>query len=467
MKSDTFTIMIVDSDPKWSKSLKYMIDHNGFEVQTAVELSKATAMVRKSGAAFVLLNVRRPEEVDTEELRAILGASAKTHCIALLNEETESYEKVLRQSGVQDFLASAMPVHQLAQVLERFRQCRRLEEENERLRQLLECRTSFESLLGGSAPMRALYRLIEQVSRTDTPALISGEPGSEFIDVARSLHERGERAVQPMVIFDCQQVDPEDHETTLFGPVRNGSYPRGPSPEKSVFAKAGKGSVVVLNIDKLRRGAQDRLLEFMRSPFFQGETSSTPQPIARLVVATSVDLEKQIDQNQFNRELYYRLSVLKIQVPPLRDRCEDIPLLAEHFLHELAGAEGSRKGRVSRSFSSDALLRLFQHSWPGNVEELSRSVREAAGRAKDMSIELEHLPAAVTQTPHAEEKARAFTSVGAPLREAKRDFETEYFRNLLKRTKGNMTMASRISKVGRPYLYKKLKECGIEPNEFR
>lgn len=467
MHDERFTLLIVDPDQRWAKRLGFLAERSGFRVDYAQTLADGQHGLESFSTEFAVLGMSDPTWLNTPQLKSLVASGPQTRFIALLEEPGESLEQLLKQVGFHDFLPRTMPLHQLAQILGRYGEMRKLQEQNYRYSKLLECRTSFENLIGGSAAMRALYRLIEQVSRADAPVLISGEAGSEFADVARSIHQRSGRAVHPLLMIDCQPMPPDKLELSLFGPVGRGNYALGPAPNTSAFAKAGEGVLMLGNIETMPDKLQQRLLEFLRAPFFQGETSNSAHPVARLFATTSANMPKLVQDGAFNRELFYRLNILHIRIPPLRDRREDIPMLAEHFLQEINAVNG-KKNRAALSFASNVILQLFQYNWPGNLAEFSEAIRHAAEKAKALQIETENLPDAVmkngTKSDNTEFKS---TLANIPLRQAKRTFEAEYFKNLLGRTGGNMTMASRISKVGRPYLYKKIKEYQIEPDEFR
>jgi two-component system, NtrC family, response regulator HydG len=225
--------------------------------------------------------------------------------------------------------------------------------------------------------------------------------------------------------------------------------------------------VVINHIEESDPALQKRLLNFFHQPYFQGETLATPQPIARIVATAANDIERRVETGEFNRELYFRLNILRARIPPLRERREDIPLLAEQLLRCRTSENGSKKPRGPISLSGEALMQLFRYPWPGNIEELEASIGEAADKTRTQQINREDLPETLLKFGETEEGGAHPISGCVPMKQAKRNFEADYFKSLLQHTRGNMTLASRISKVGRPYLYKKLKEHAIEPEEFR
>jgi DNA-binding NtrC family response regulator len=467
MATEPLTILAIGGEARWARRLGFYLERSGARLATVSKIDEAADRLAGEAADFVLLCLPDVKRLHAARLRELTEAMDGATIVALLDEPGESTEHLLREAGLSEALPLALPARQLARILERYGQVRRLEEETRHLRQVLECRTSFEELIGGAAPMRAMYRLIEQVSRADAPVLVCGERGSEFLQAARSIRRRGSRAGQPMVRIECRADDPDRVELALFGPVGGDAHAEGPTPDGSAFARAGQGTLLLENVEALSTSAQRRLLHFLRSPFFQGETSASAHPVARLIATTSADLKRLVEEGKFNRDLYYRLSVLQVRIPPINERKEDIPLLAEHVLQSLQADDPARRTRPAASFSSEALLQLFQYDWPGNFEELASTVREAVGQSAALRIEPRDLPERLVESRAEAEAARPSYSANSPLRQAKQEFEAAYFNSLLELTRGNMTLASRISKVGRPYLYKKLKEYEIDPNDFR
>ncbi len=467
MIEERFSLLLVDCDTRWGRRLGQLVERSGLRFDFAQGLPEACESLRGKASELVAVGFGDPNWLNTKALRELRESAPQARRIALLDEPSEKYERLLRQSGFDEFLPRKIVPSQLATIFSQHAEVLRLEAELAYFQGLVEGRTCFEALLGGSAPMRALYRLIEQVSRTDAPVLVSGEAGVEFAEVAQSLHRRSERSMHPLIAIDCKRGAAEEVENSIFGPLGHDSYARGPSPEGSAFAQAGKGSLVFYNVEAMGAQALGRVVEFLRNPFFQGETSTTPQPIARIIATSTADLKSLVESGEFNREFFYRMSILQVQVPPLRERREDIPLLAENFLQQLNRSPARKKGPAI-ALDSESILDLFRYSWPGNVEELTESLGQAVRDTKTYRIRPEHLALQIEQSkPRDAVAAPAPDGEPVPLRQAKRGFETDYFKNLLEQTRGNMTLASKISKVGRPYLYKKLKEYDIEPSDFR
>lgn len=467
MQEEPHQILIVMDDARRAGMLAEFIEPSGLDVHLYDTVEAARGAEISDRASVLLIDVGTKVNQIAPQISDLTYTAPRTLVVALLAKGTEVHEDLLRHAGIHEFLPRGLPMHHLARVLVRYTEIRRLEEQNHRYRALQESRTSFESLIGGSVSMRALYRLIEQVSRADAPVLVTGEVGSEYLEVARSVHERSDRRREPMIVVDCAQAARGKLEQQIFGPVGVGPYAQGPSAENSAFARAGKGTLVLNRIEESDAAVQKRLLNFFHQPYFQGETLATAQPIARIIATAANDIEQRVDGGEFNRELYFRLNILRAKIPPLRDRREDIPLLAEHYLQVRPSENGSKKPRGPLSLSGEALMQFFRYPWPGNLQELESSIHEAASRTRTQQISREDLPETLLKFDEDEEGGGRPVTGCVPMKQAKRNFEAEYFKSLLQHTKGNMTLASRISKVGRPYLYKKLKEHAIEPEDFR
>jgi DNA-binding NtrC family response regulator len=461
------TIALVDNDGAFAQDVAAHLQRFGIETHQQRKLAKMVEELGQLSPDFLVLSVRDPDSLDLKLIKAIGKTQPGTRMICLLAPDLTSYDELLRQAGIQRIVPLQLKPRQLADMLMTMADLRQLENQNYRLRQMLDGRSSYENLIGGSLPMRAMYRLLDQIARTDSPVLITGEQGTEGVDVAKAIHRKSERTVQPLVVVDCLKCKDDPDGTAVFGPRGSGAYGTGPCPRVSAFAKAGKGTVVLHHVECLHIQAQKRLLDFMHRPFFQDETPGTPQPLSRIVATSCPDLLARVEDGAFLRELFYRLNILQVRVPPLRERREDIPMLAQYYLRFTeAGKNGRHNGR-GISFSSRALLHLFQHDWKGNLEELRDLVEALADKANGLEIDAQDLPTPVQHSGDVPAELKPLPYTDRSLKEAKRLFETEYFKDLLKRTGGNMTLASRLSRVGRPYLYKKIREYEINPEEFR
>lgn len=470
MQEEPFEIAVIDGEAGLTQQLGKTLSSAQFHFQRYESLEAAGSAFENRVPDFFLLVFTDPTRFGLQDIASFVRSWPESWGYAILGQGMAGYEDALLEAGIRLLMPEALTVRQIAQILLDQGRIRQLESQNYRLRQMIETRSSYEGLVGISSPMQSLYRLLDQVARADAPVLITGEEGCEHVEVARAIHARSGRRNDPLIVIDCETTSKDPQGKEVFGPVGRGEFGSGPCAKTSVFARAGKGGVVLDHIERLSPGAQKRLLDFLNRPFFQNETSMSPQPVARIMVTAGANLLGEVEAGRFHRELFYRLNILQVRIPALRERCEDIPLLVQH-LQGSANGNGRNGGAAPKVFSTVSFLHLFQYGWKRNLSELKEVVSEAVSHARSGQVEPTDLPAKLRK---AEEPAnghqngsKATCRADLPLKEAKRIFETEYFRSLLKQTHGNMTLASRQSRVGRPYLYKKIRECGINPEQFR
>ena len=319
-------------------------------------------------------------------------------------------------------------------------------------------------LLGQSAGMQAVYRILLKVAASMHPVLILGETGTGKELVAREIHAAGANASRPFVVVDCGALVPTLIESELFGHVR-GAFTGAERAREGLLSAAAGGTVLLDEIGELPPGLQVKLLRAVQEREVRPVGSSEPVPMrARVLAATHRDLARLVDQGRFRRDLYFRLNVVTLRVPALRDRREDIPLLTEHFL-----ARAARERGVPLRLSREVLAVLMEYAWPGNVRELENAIERLAALTSGEVLELAHLP---TQLQTFERKAgrtameamRALPpqeSAVTPIAELERAAILKTIRKL----KGDKVMAAKLLGIGKTTLYRKLKEYGIDDGE--
>ena len=427
------TVLFVDPD---AQRFAFVVDHlrsRGVSLLVAKDLSGAATPL--PAAAVAVLGLAETNGHRAELVRAWRHTDSQMVLICGVEPDPEAEAEIVA-AGADEIVGRPYSPAQLESAVRLGLETRRLREEVRRLQLLGAARQSFEGLVGGSEPALSLYRLLEQVACNDEPALIHGEPGVEVAAVVEAIHARSERCQAPIHCLAGEAATP--------GEIARLATPEGPGPPQA-------GTLWIDGVHRLGLEAQSALFEQTGNYGLLGAW--------RVVASTERDLLEMAHEGLFLRALYYRINVLPIRIPPLRERIEDLPLLAADRLRRLAGGRSTPK-----RLSFHALLALVTHPWPGNVAELEATLQKAAERAAGDEIELEDLPEEIVlQTTAAPSK----TASGRSLRTAKQDFEQQYFRTLLSHTRGNMSMASKISKVGRPYLYKKIREHALNPEDFR
>lgn len=387
---------------------------------------------REQHIELAVIGAPRPNGMISEAVRVLRRIDPDMVMICATDAEKVADEDAA-ELGVEEFIQRPYYLPQLEGAVRMGLELRRLREEAHRLRQILEKRQTFHGLIGGSAPMITLYRHLEQVAASQAPVLIHSEPGTEIQECVMAIHRCSDRRSAMIKRFDARYLEAED--LALF--IRQATID-------------APGILWIDNIERLNSQNQDVLLNLLC-----GEGSPGGW---RLVTSSDHDLSASVESRLFRRDLFSRISVFTVKIPPLRERIEDLPLLAADRLRSR-----SRLGARSKRLTYRALLAASAYEWPRNVAEFDAALRYASERTRGDLIDAEAFPNEV----RIRAKNSSIVSAECSFRDAKSQFEIEYYRDLLTRTHGNMSLASKISKVGRPYLYKKIRECNLDPESFR
>jgi DNA-binding NtrC family response regulator len=458
VSSQNISILIIEDERPWANFLEEFLGERGYECTVKETGEEGLEAFEAGGHEVVLVDLRLPGIDGNEVTQSIRKRSEDTIIILMTGYPTSNSAIRAFESGATDYITKPFNANQVDIVISRVLEHRRMLEENDRLRRVIESRSCFDQIVGAAPAMQAIYRLLEQIAPSDASVLVCGESGVGKSLVAQAIHRHSGRPANLFESFDCARVEPGEMDASLFGTERQNSSSAGPG----ALERVGGGTLFLRNVEFLPAASQDRLGQTIQDQQVLRVGSKKPSPFrARLVTATTASLREMAENGSFRQDLYYRLGVVTISVPPLRERREDTPLLANFFLEKSNRAHETRVDK----FSFDAITVMSSFDWPGNVGALERVVDELVAMRKAGVINVSDLPDDLQR-----EMALNDNSVSAadvPLREAKRRFEFEYFKDLLRRTKGNMSLASRASRVGRPYLYKKINDYEIDPNDYR
>ncbi len=399
-----------------------------------------------SGAGFELLEVLRQMRPD---VAVVWMTSASTVDLTV---------EALR-SGASDYLVKPFSGEELSAVLRRLAEKRTLDTASRGLRERLRSGRGTAGILGESPEMEKLYRILARVAQTVHPVLILGESGTGKEMVARAIHANGPGAGKPFVPVDCGSLAPTLIESELFGHVK-GAFTGAHRSNEGLLVAAGSGTVFLDEIAELPLDLQARLLRALQEKEVRPLGGSHAVPIrARILAATHQDLAAMVEQGKFRRDLYYRLNVVKLTLPPLRERKEDIPLLAAHFL-ERNSLEMRRPFRLS----AETLGFLVEYAWPGNVRELSNAIDRACNLASGEVIDMGDMNTIVQDAwMHANMKRREQSeeAADAPVAvETLAALEKRAILTTLEQVKGDKLLAARLLDIGKTTLYRKLKEYG-------
>jgi two-component system response regulator HydG len=362
------------------------------------------------------------------------------------------------RAGAYDFITKPLETKAVVLALERAIRFRTLREEVKRLREAVRHAGGFEEVQGASEPMRKLFALLDKVAGTDAAVLITGETGSGKELVARGLHSRSPRATRPFVTVNCAAMPSQLLESELFGHAR-GAFTDAKAAHTGLFVQSNEGTLFLDEIGELPIELQPKLLRALEEGRVRPVGASAEVAVdARIMVATNRDLEALAEDGRFREDLLYRINVIEVRVPPLRERGNDVLLLAQRFIDRFA----ARLDRPIKGLTSAAADKLLGYSWPGNVRELRNCIERAVSLTDHEKIVVEDLPEKIRTYRRTDLTLESSDATALPTME---EVERRYVDRVMREVGGNKAQAARILGYDRKRLYRKLKRYGISMNE--
>jgi len=446
-------LLIVDDDEEIRTQMKWALSRD-FDLITAGDRPEAIECFRRERPLTTLLDLGLPPQPnEPDEGLAALGEllsidpAAKIIIISGQGEKKNALEAVA--AGAYDFLCKPVEMEELQFLLRRSIYLANLEREYRQLRQQTQSE-GFEQMVAGSPQMQGVFAYIRKVAGTNAPVLLLGESGTGKELAALAIHERSPRKDKSFVAINCNGIPESLLESELFGHEK-GSFTGAHAQRKGLIENAADGTLFLDEIGELPPPIQVKLLRFLQEQRFQRVGGRQEIQIdTRVIAATNADLKQVISEGKFREDLYFRLAVVVISLPPLRDRGDDVALLGREFLQRYA-AQNNKK---SLAFSPDALRALYRHNWPGNVRELQNRVKRAVIMTDGKRLTADDL-----------ELADLSQTSPATLKEAREAVEKEVVQNALKRHQGKITSAALELGVSRPTLYELMEKLGIERAE--
>ena len=447
------SILLVDDDRPFLRALSLELRSRGYAMTTAATAREAVEAAVATAPAITLLDLNLPDADGLEVLRRLRAQEVQTEVIMLTGHGTIDTAIEAIRLGAFDYVSKPCPIEELEIRVDRALERRSLRERNRILESRLVPQDDAEALVGRSAPFRAMLQLVDRVAATHSSVLILGETGTGKEMVARRLHARSPRASRPFVVVECAALQEELLQSELFGHER-GAYTGAVRAKPGLFEVADGGTLFLDEIGEVPPPTQVKLLRVLETSTFRhvGGTRELRVDV-RVIAATHRDLDRQVVEGRFREDLLYRLDTVRIDVPPLRTRPEDIPLLVEHFLDRLGERAGAR-----RRIAPAAMALLERHGWPGNVRELLHVVEHGLVVA-DGAIEVEHLPRSLRPAGGGDPVAGAPATGGALL--SLRELEHAHVVHVLAEVSGHRARAARILGISERNLYRRLREYGI------
>lgn len=446
------SVLIVDDEQSIVQSLSGLLSDEGFEVSTAVNGYDALKAIESQSPDLVLLDIWMPGMDGIETLTEIKKINPQIQVIIITGHGTIETAVKATKLGAFDLVEKPLSIDKIILSINNALNYQRLEEENKYLRtKTLEK----HSIDGESERTKALRKNIEVAAPTDTWILIRGENGTGKELVARTIHQLSPRVDQPLIDVSCAAIQDELLENEMFGHEK-GSFPGATAKKIGKFELANNGTIFLDEIGDMSLSSQAKILRVLQEQQIQRVGGSRLIGIdVRVIATTNKNLEKGIDMGTFREDLYYRLNVIPIDVPPLRERIEDLPFLVEALLEEFAVQNRSKR----KTMSLAAISMLSNYAWPGNVRELRNLVERLAIMVDKDLIDVEDIPDSYRPggLTHPAYAATAPFMKLDNFKEAKKSFEKEFIKIKLVQNENNITKTAKAMKVGRSYLHKKIK----------
>ncbi len=442
------TLLVVDDDLAMREMLASLFVERGFAVQQARSADEALECLRDVEYDVVLSDIKMPGRSGIEMVGEIREMRPETPVV--LMTAFGSIDSVIEsmRAGAFDYITKPFEAESVMLTLDRAIEWRALEEENRRLRRAVDQTSAFGDLIGASPAMREIFAMIRKVAHNRASVLITGESGTGKEVVARTIHYHGSRSANPFIPINCTAIPEGLLESELFGHVR-GAFTGAHTSKQGLFEKARGGTLFLDEIGDMGLGLQSKLLRVLQDREIRPVGSTQSMKIdVRIVAATNKDLQKEMEEERFREDLFYRLNVIPIHIPPLLDRPEDLPLLVDEFVRK--HADGVRR-HVTRA----AMERLMQFPWKGNARELENVIERALALSNDDRIDLADLPRADLDGSGGKDAADEFPRSAAQRRLSLREVEDLYIEEVMRLTAGNKVQAAKILGIDRKTLYRR------------
>jgi len=448
--ANLLNLMIVDDERAIREVCRDVAQTLGFHTSIADSAEHAYRVLESNAIDVVLLDLKLPGAGGLEALHQIRERRPDVVIIVVTGYGTVQSAVQAMKNGAYDYVTKPFSMEELRLLLERVSSHLKLKTENRMLREKIKSKQGFGSIVGRAPEMEKLYRIIAKAAQSTHPVLILGESGTGKEMVARSIHFSGPFRDKPFIPVDCGSLVPTLIESELFGYVK-GAFTGAVQSRDGLLAIAEGGTVFLDEVGELPVDLQAKLLRAIQEREIRPVGSTRRIAInVRILAATNRDLEQAVAQGTFRRDLYFRLNVLSLRIPPLRERRQDIPLLAAHFLERLSRASGQE-----RSVSDEAMKALLAYDWPGNVRELENCLERACAFTTGPMIQVADLPSSIHSAPGTIPiGVEGTTTKILPMVE----LEKQTILNTITQLNGDKLLAARLLGIGKTTLYRKLKE---------
>ncbi|MDQ3336035.1 MAG: sigma-54 dependent transcriptional regulator [Myxococcota bacterium] len=451
------SILVVDQDLEFAELIRDGLRERRYHAAAVDSAREAIAYLERNPVDIVVAHVHLREISGLELVASLRDRQSEVLGIVVTSQNSLATAVEAIRAGAYDFISKPVTLDVLEIAIERAVAYLKIRREVQQLRLAVATAQPVEAILGDSPAIREVTTTIRRVAESPATVLITGESGTGKELVARAIHDLSERRHEPFIAINCGALPPALLESELFGHVR-GAFTDARQNRQGLFIQAGGGTLFLDEIGEMPLEMQVKLLRVLQERTLRPVGGDTEVPFsARLIAATNRDLETAIEEKQFREDLFYRINVVQIQVPPLRSRPGDLPILASHFIEKIA----ARSGRKPPTFTDDAARLLLAYDWPGNVRELQNCIERVMALGTLNVIAPTDLPAGIRD--HTNEKPITATGNRDELITLA-EIERRYIRQVLEATSNNKTDAARILGIDRRSLYRRLHEQTDAPD---
>ncbi len=452
----TSRILLIDDEENFRHMLSVILKKRGYDVETANNGIDGLKKVDTGSYDTVLCDIRMPEMDGLEFLKEAQKAGCESTIIMMSAFGTLDTAIEAMKLGAYDYISKPFKPDEIILTLKKAEERERLRRENLFLKKEVQKEYSFENIISKNERMRQIFDTIRKVAKYKSTILITGESGTGKELVAKAIHFNSDRSNNPFVPVNCGAIPENLLESELFGHTK-GSFTNAVRTKKGLFEEADGGTMFLDEIGELPFQLQVKLLRVLQDGEIRRVGDSRPINIdVRIIAATIKDLDKEVREDKFRDDLFYRLNVLPIKIPPLKDRKEDIPLLVDHFIHKYS----RELNHPIQEINQEALNCLLNYSWNGNVRELENVIERAIVLTDSNRIAVENLPLEI-QSPR-EESRVSLLNDELSIKKASRYLENDLIKKALQKTNGNHTHAAKLLEISHRALLYKIKEYGVK-----
>lgn len=448
---NSISVLCVDDDHYIVDALALILKNAGYKVFTALSGKKGLSIIEKEHIDIAIIDYKMPGMDGLELLKKIKNRHSGTDVLMLTGHGSIPTAVEAIKEGAHDYILKPFLKSDLLIRLDKLKKLRELQQENVQLKAHLKDKYQFKNLIGTTEGMVRIFKMISNIAESDSTVLIQGETGTGKEEIAKAIHFSGSRSDLIFNTVDCASINPNLIESELFGHVK-GAFTGADSDKAGLISATRRGTLFLDEIGEIPINIQVKLLRAIQEHVIRPVGSVKPVKFdSRIITATSRDLEEAIEKNEFRQDLYFRLNVVTIRIPPLRERTDDIPLLLEHFIQK-----HKRKSTGIKGFSQEVMDIFNKYHWPGNVRELENCIERAYTIGIKGKIGINDIPERIITHARGKKAIRDISKKSIVKQ------EEELIRNVLIETNGNKRKTARILKIGVATLYRKLKKYNIE-----